>query len=136
MLKGKQDYQDIEREYNVKYKEVFGNSNYLFCEDVEDQYKVWSKYNQYFLSPNYVNNHLRFTIRMNKWNKTKFFYHLVWEEKNQKEFPKGMVCHHVDLNPRHDNYFNLLVLTKKNHKLLHIEIDKLLRALGLTEIDL
>ena len=96
LLRGKQDYRAIEQERNVKYKPVFGANNYMFCEDVEDELKVYSLYNNYFLSPAYVKDHLRFTLRMNGWSTTKFFYHLVWEDRNQKPFPKGMICHHKD----------------------------------------
>ena len=120
LLRGKQDYKQIEQERGVKYKPVFGASNYLFCQDVEDQLKVYSLYNNYFLSPNYVRNHLRFTIRMNKWSTTKFFYHLVWEEKNQQQFPKGMLCHHIDSNPANNSYSNLRVMSYKEHRQLHL----------------
>ena len=124
ILKGKQDYKQIEQEQNVKYKPVYGANGYMFCEDVEDQYKVYSLYNNYFLSPAYVKDHLRYTIRINKWSTTKFFYHLVWEDKNQKKFPKGMICHHKDSNPKNDHYDNLKVMTRAEHKRWHLEHDK------------
>lgn len=31
LLKGKQDYKQIEQEQNVKYKPVFGAAGYMFC---------------------------------------------------------------------------------------------------------
>lgn len=67
-------YKEIEQERNVKYKQVYGFKDYLFCEDVEDELKIWSTHNNYFLSPNYVDNHLRYTLR----HHTLFFYRIVW----------------------------------------------------------
>ena len=119
--RGEQDYRQVEQERNVKYKPVFGAGNYMFCEDVEDQLKVYSLHNNYFLSPAYVGGHLRFTMRMNGKNTTKFFYHLVWEDVNKKQFPKGMICHHLDCCPSNNHYNNLRVMTRQAHKQWHLE---------------
>lgn len=122
IIKGKQDYKQIEAERNVKYKPVYSNSNYMFCEDVEDEFKVYSLYNNYFLSPAYVDGHLRFNIRINGKNSTEFFYHLVWEYVNKKRFPKGKICHHKDGCSSNNSYDNLRVMGRKEHTEMHREL--------------
>lgn len=108
-------YLDIQKERNVKYKPVYGNKKYLFCEDVEDELKIWSIQNQQFITPCYNDNHLRYALS----RKTVFYYKIVWEYYNQKHLRKGLVIHHRDGHPENNIIDNLIPLTNSQHTQLH-----------------
>ena len=108
-------YQEIQQERGVKYHHLYNNPNYLFCEDVEDQLKVWSVKNTYFLTPYISNNHLRYSINSNR----VMFYIIVWQYYNQTKLPKNWLVHHIDFNPNNNSFENLSAMTQSAHLKIH-----------------
>lgn len=115
--KGFKTYRQLERERGVKFKQVYNHPGYLFCQDVEDQFKVWSKYNKYYITPCRIkdNDHLRYSIN----RKRMMFYTIVWQYHNQKPFPKGYILHHIDQDKDNQDIDNLQMMTRAEHNRLH-----------------
>lgn len=108
-------YQQIEEERGVKYKPVYNNPKYMFCEEVEDQLKIWSVKNNYFLTPYRQNNHLRYSINSHRI----MYYIVVWQYYNQTKLPKNWVIHHLDKNPNNNSILNLSAMTSSCHARIH-----------------
>lgn len=115
--KGFKTYKQLEKERGVQYKQVYNHPGYLFCQDVEDQFKVWSKYNKYYITPCRIkdNNHLRYSVD----GRRMMFYTIVWQYHNQKPFPKGYILHHIDENEDNQDIDNLQMMTRAEHNRLH-----------------
>jgi len=47
----------------------------------------------------------------------------IWEQQNG-EMPKGKMIHHIDGNKKNDAIENLQLCSRKEHRLLHISIEK------------
>lgn len=108
-------YQEIQQQRGVKYKPVYNNPMYMFCEDVEDELKVWSIKNDYFLTPYHQHNHLRYSINSQRI----MFYIVVWQYYNQTSLPKKWVVHHIDFNPNNNSILNLSAMTSSCHSRIH-----------------
>jgi hypothetical protein len=54
--------------------------------------------------------------------------HIVWCQANQiHRIPDGCIIHHLDLNPQNNNPETLQLLEDRYHRVMHIELMKILR---------
>ena len=69
------------------------------------------------------------TPRIGKYKNNHYKTHQVYrsQKDNLPYIPKGMVIHHIDLNPSNDKPCNLIMMDKSTHHKLHNKICLLIR---------